>query len=82
MQELFALLRCTSLVEDVILVLLAEITKGGSDRVGCGLAESAEAGHFHVRCKFLDLVQLFDRSFALGDVVEHLQETVCADTAG
>ena len=82
MQKLFALLRGASLVDDMFDVLFAELAECGGYRVGSCLAESAEAGDLHVGCQLLDLVQLLERCLAGRDVVQHLQQTVRADTAG
>ena len=82
MQQIFTLLGRASLIHDVLYILLAEISERGDDRVGSRLSQCAEAGYLHVGSQLFDLVELFHCSRALGDVIEHVQETLCADSAG
>ena len=63
-------------------IFLTEIPESGNNRVRSCLAERAEAGDLHVFRQLLDPVELLQSRLALGDVVEHLQETVRSDPAG
>ena len=71
----------TGLVLDMVDILFTEILQGGYNRVGSRLAQCTEAGNLHVGCQLLDLLELLESRFPCLDVVQHLQQRVCADTA-
>ena len=82
MQQIFTFLSRASLVHNVLHIFLTEIPECGDDRVGSCLSKSAQAGNLHMRCQLFDLVEFFHCGSALCDIVEHMEQTLCSDSAG
>jgi len=80
-QQSFADSGRAALFLDVRLILIAEILQCGQDRVRRRLAKAAERGILDLMAELLHLIQHVHRAFALGDLGQHLQQTLGADTA-
>ncbi len=64
-----------SLLGDVRDVLVAEIAEGRKDGVRSGLTESAEGSALYVSGEFLEAVDVFKLTLAVGDLREDLEKT-------
>ena len=65
-----------SLLGDVRDVLVAEIAEGRKDRVRSGLTESAEGSVLYVSGEFLEAVDVFKLTLAVGDLRRGSREDV------
>ena len=81
-QQRLADARRAALVHDVRHILVAEVAQGGQHRVGRRLAQAAQGVVLDVVAQLFQLVQILHGALALGDLVQHLQQTLGADAAG
>jgi hypothetical protein len=63
-------------------IFIPEITQGGKHRIGRSLSQATQGIFLDVISQFLQLIQVFQRSLALGDLIQDLIHTSCSDTAG
>ena len=81
-EQILTYARGTLLVADMCDVLVAEVTEGRKHGVGRGLSEAAQGVGFDEVAQLFHLVEHFHGALTLGDLVEHFEQTLGADTAG